>query len=185
MNKKELFFAFLSLLYFIGGLTCITLANKPIIYYIKTHGWHDFNLVVFTAGGVLLLIVVALIAIRLYFQLPSLEEILFVEYGVLFAVFVLHSHVLLTTEYVHLPQFAILTILLFSAFRRFPMLALVLSIIACIADEWAQAKLGRVLDIDDIGLNLVGLIIGLILCWCFSLVSLSPTEEEETNQFFN
>ena len=184
MNKKELFFGFLSILYFIGCLTCIALVNKPIIHYINTHGWHNFNLVAYSICGILLCGVLVLILFRLLYQLPTLEELLVVEYGALFSFYIFHDHVLLTTEFVHIPQFAILTILLFCAFRRYPFLAIVLSIIGCIADEWAQAKMGRVLDINDIGLNLIGLLAGLIICWCLSLTSLHPSHEE-TEQFFN
>jgi len=101
--------------------------------------------------------------------LPIWKEWLFAIAGLAFSFFVIQRTVLLTTELIHIPQFAICTILFCAAYPRNRGIAAGISAVACIADEWSQSFFpNRVLDINDVFLNLIGLYVGLIVWWAIA-----------------
>ncbi len=114
--------------------------------------------------------IVGFVVSRLWIRFPTWKEGLVVLLGTVFTVSVLSRVVLLTTELIHLPQFAISTVLYCAAFPRHRWSAVSLSVMVCVADEWFQSFLPkRVLDLNDVFLNLIGLYIGLILWWAIDV----------------
>lgn len=166
MKKQEILFLLLSLAFFVGGLYGASAVSQSIADYIGQHGWATYNNWSIVIGSGLAVLFLTLLGIRLWLQLPNRKELGIGLFGALFTAFVLTQFVLLPTEYVHLPQFTILTVLLFLAFPRWPLGALLFSQAACIADEWAQSFVPtRVLDINDIFFNFIGMYFGILLYW--------------------
>lgn len=178
MTKTEKFFFLLSILYFLFCLYGVTTVSQWISDFIRENGWSAFNehlfpILYFTGGSVC-----GMLILRARLFMPTWREWLFMGFGLLASIVILNSIVLLTTELIHIPQFAIITILLLNAFPRWRVIAFGWSATACIADEWSQSFLpNRVLDINDILLNLIGMYIGILIYWAFSL----PPKTEELN----
>ena len=168
-------FLALSVLYFVFGLTASSLVSRRVAETIRANGWATFNgwLIPILAflGGVL----VGLSVMRIRLRRPTRRELAWAAAGVGFAIYTLSHALLLTTELVHIPQFAILTVLLCRAFPESRSAACVTSALGGVLDEWSQSMIpNRVLDLNDIFLNWVGLSLGLLWWWCFTW---PPVEE--------
>lgn len=171
MRKREVFFFIFALFYFIFGLIGSTAVSQSIAQYIGKNGWSTYNQWTIAVGSLLTGMILTLLILRAWLRRPTWWEWLFFFVGLSFSLKILYfrSVVLLSTELVHLPQFMILTLLFLYAFPRQIYIAVTFSVIACIADEWVQSFLpSRVLDINDIFLNFIGLFLGLILYWALS-----------------
>ncbi len=177
--RKKIFIG-LSIFCFFFNLFAVNYVTKSIQNYIKNYDWPSFNAwlypFLFFFAGVLC----GMILIRCLIQRPNLIEIIIASYGLLLLFFVLNNSLLLTTELIHLPQFAILTILLLNAFPEDAILAVMWSAIACILDEWFQSFTpNRVLDINDVFLNFSGLFLGVVFVWTLSLSK--PPEKNDSS----
>lgn len=156
----------LAILFCIFGFTCVSLVSNSVAQYIGRNGWKSFN-----RTFIPLLILAGLgaavfVGSRFRLQRPTGVEWLVAVVGAAASVWVISRTLLLSTELIHIPQFAICTLLFSAAFPRQRGIAAGLSAVACIADEWAQSFFpSRVLDLNDIFLNFIGLFIGLILWW--------------------
>lgn len=175
LKKKEIVFLILSIAYFFGGLFGSTAVSGLVVKYIQHNGWGLLRYWTYHIGAVMIAIALILVFLRLWFRLPTPKECIIAAIGTTFTIFVITHFVLLTTEIIHIPQFMFLTVLFLEAFPRNPQTGLLLSQIACIGDEWSQSMLpGRVLDINDIFLNFIGMFIGMILWWAISIYPLKP-----------
>ncbi len=171
MSRKEMVFLGLAILFCIFGFTCVSLVSNSIAQYIGRNGWKSFNrtfipiLVLAGLGSA------AFVGSRFRFRRPTGMEWLTAIFGAAASVWVVSRTLLLSTELIHIPQFAICTLLFSAAFPRQRGIAAGLSAVICIADEWAQSFFpSRVLDLNDIFLNFIGLYIGLILWWAIDAV---------------
>lgn len=168
----------LAVAYCAAGLLGATAVSQTVAGYIARNGWDDFNrwtfpALAFLAGG---LCGMALMRIRM--RRPRAVEWLAMPAGGAFAAYTLDNALLLTTELIHLPQFAILTALFLAALPARPGAALGAALLAGVVDEWAQAFLpNRVLDINDVFLNWTGAWLGWLAWW-----SLSFTPERARHQ---
>lgn len=164
MNRNEIVFFCLALFYCLFGFTCVSLVSTSIAEYIGKNGWATFNRIFIPILILILLGAAGFVGSRFRIRLPAWHEWLFVVLGGAASMWVISRTLLLTTELIHIPQFAICTLLFSAAFPRQPLPAIGCSAAACIADEWVQAFFpNRVLDINDIFLNFIGLYIGLIV----------------------
>ncbi|MGI6457281.1 MAG: VanZ family protein [bacterium] len=178
MSRKEFAFCITAIVYFIACLFGSTAVSSSIAQYIGTYGWSTFNAWSMAIGGVFSVVVLVLMIWRFVLQLPAWYEIVIFFAGALPTAYVLYNFVLLTTELVHLPQFMILTVLWMYAFPRHLSLGILASIICCIGDEWAQSFMpGRVLDVNDIFLNFIGMFFGLVLWWVLSAFRIHEQNE--------
>lgn len=170
MTKRELILLSLSVLYFFGGLFGASAVSQWVVNYINQNGWSLFNQMNLVIGLFLAGVFLWVLGFRLSYKRPTQREVWIGVAGVVFSSYVLTNFVLLPSEFIHIPQFMGLTILLFLALPRCPLCALLLSQMACIGDEWAQSFFpGRVLDVNDIFLNIIGMFVGLALWWGLSI----------------
>ncbi len=169
--KQTYLFSSLALFYFIICALAANAVSQSIANYIGENGWEQFNTYTFLIGGIFALAFVLLLGFRIWVKFPRYHEILVGMIGFGLTFFILNHFVLLTTEYIHIPQFIILTLLLCLAFPRTLFTALAFSALACIVDEWIQSWMpNRVLDFNDILLNFIGLFFGLVIWWCISTI---------------
>jgi hypothetical protein len=181
LKKREIVFFVLSMVYFFGCMYATSNVSGAIVVYIREHGWTEFNQWAFGIGGFMAGVIGTLLLLRVWLKQPTWSEVLVGVLGGCFSFFVLWKFVLLTTELIHIPQFMLLTVMIFCAFPRWRQGAWLFSLTACIGDEWLQSYLaallpdympGRILDINDIFLNFIGMYLGLLLWWSFSIFSL-------------
>ncbi len=170
MKRIEMFFLLLAVLFCISGFIFVSMISNSIANYIGKNGWDDFNGLFFPILYILLFVLVVFVLSRLLVRWPSIIELGIVIIGSTLSAFIVPWTILLTTELIHIPQFATCTILFSAAFPRDRMLAISLSALACVGDEWMQSfNPNRVLDINDIFLNWIGLFIGLIVWWAIDV----------------
>lgn len=166
MSKREILFLGLAILFCLFGFTCVSLVSSTIAKYIGKNGWKAFNrefVPILAMAGVA---AAGYVLSKTRWRWPSWNEWLFVAAGLVFSFYTLSRTLLLTTELVHIPQFALCALLFNAAFPRNRDVAAGLSAVACIADEWAQSFIpNRVVDLNDIFLNFIGLYIGLMVWW--------------------
>lgn len=164
--------------YYILCLVLTTTVSSWVTEWIAQHGWEPFNRYLRILAVVCGVIAVGLILRKLCRREGSLGAWLLIA-GTGAALYLFAQHlVILGSEYVHYPEYAALFILLFWATRGQILWALGLSIAAGTFDEAIQAFIPkRVVDINDILLNIAGSLIGLILVW---LVWPMRTEKHES-----
>ncbi|MDX9755334.1 MAG: VanZ family protein [bacterium] len=173
MKKREIVLLVIALVYCIAGLFGSTAVSNTVIRFIEQNGWDELRYWTYRIGGGLAGLTLVLVFIRLWFRLPTPREFTIGVVGTAFTAFVITNFVLLTTEIIHIPQFMILTMLFLFAFPRHPQTGLLLSQIACIGDEWAQSMLpGRILDLNDVFLNFIGMFAGMLCWWALSIFPL-------------
>ena len=181
MKRIEIFFLILAVLFCICGFIFVSMVSASIASYIGKNGWDDFNRLFFPILYILLFGVIGFVLSRLLVRWPSITELSIAFAGAIFSIFIVPWTILLTTELIHIPQFAICTILFCAAFPRDRLLAIGLSAIACVGDEWMQSfSPDRVLDINDVFLNWTGLFIGLIVWWAID-VTLTARKAKSTS----
>ena len=170
MTKKEIVFLCCAVFFCVFGFTCVSLVSNSIAQYIGRNGWKSFNHTVIPILVLLLVGAIGFVLSRFWIRIPNWKEWLFATTGGLGAAWVISRTLLLTTELIHIPQFTICTLLFSAAFPRNRAIAAGLAAVACIADEWSQSFFpNRVLDLNDIFLNFIGLYLGLIVWWAIDV----------------
>jgi len=170
VKRIEIIFLILAVLFCICGFIFVSMISNSIANYIGKNGWDDFNSIFFPILYILLFSVIGFVLSRLWVRWPSFIELGITTTGAILSAFIVPWTILLTTELIHIPQFAICTVLFCAAFPRDRFMAIGLSAIACVGDEWIQSfSPTRVLDINDVFLNWTGLYIGLILWWAIDV----------------
>jgi len=168
--KRSFIFSTLAIFYFIACVFGANAVSQSIADYIGQNGWERFNTYAFYIGGFLAIVFVILCGLRLWYRRPNLSEIMMGLFGFAVSFYILYDFVLLTTELIHIPQFLIFTLLLCFAFPKDLFIVLIVSSAGCIVDEWVQSFMpNRVLDLNDIFLNFIGLYVGLLFWWCISI----------------
>jgi hypothetical protein len=169
VSKKEKIFLILAIFFCLMGFTCVNLVSSAVAKYIGRNGWKAFNrgfIPILSTTGVA---IAGYVFSRFRLRWPTWKEWLFAAAGAIFSFYTISRTLLLTTELVHIPQFAVCAILFSAAFPRNRDIAAGLSAVACIADEWSQSFFpNRVVDINDVFLNFIGLYVGLIVWWAIS-----------------
>lgn len=167
--RKERIYLIAAVVYCILFFLGVTWVNNAVVEYIRSNGWSGFNSVLYPMFYFVLSAMVIFCIRKIILTRLQGIEITIALIGIVFSFKVLSQSVLLTTELVHIPQFAIAMVLFLGAFPRERWFAFLCTSIACVLDEWFQSFLpNRVLDINDILLNFVGLFTGLVLWWTFS-----------------
>ncbi len=180
--KRTYIFSTLAILYFIGCAYGANAVSQSIADYIGQNGWDQFNFYAMIIGILLIVPFSILFGLRFWLKRPTYKEVLWGLLGLGFSYYILYDFVLLTTEYVHIPQFMILTVLLYMAFPKDHLIVFIIVSAGCIVDEWIQSWMpNRVLDINDIFLNFIGFYVGLLLWWCISIFfkEREPIEPQE------
>ncbi|HPA44132.1 MAG TPA: VanZ family protein [bacterium] len=153
-------------IYYVLCLVLPTTVSSWISKWIGQHGWVPFNrylrIVLILCG----IATVGLILKKLWKREGSLYGWLSIG-GTGAVLYLLARHlVVLPSEYIHYPEYAGLYALLFWATRGQVWWSLGLTILAGTLDEAIQAFVPRrVMDINDILLNIAGGLIGVILVW--------------------
>lgn len=164
-------------LYYILCLVLTTTVSSWVSDWVAQHGWVAFNrylrITAITCG----IVAVGLVLRRVWRREGSLRGWLLIG-GTGVALYLLARNlVILGSEYIHYPEYAVLFILLFWATRGHVLWALGLSVAAGTFDEAIQAFIPkRVLDINDVLLNVAGSLIGLILVWLLLPVRMEKHE---------
>ena len=162
--------------YYILCLVLTTTVSSWVTQWVAQHGWVPFNRYVRITAVVCGIIALGLVVRKLWKREGSLRGWLLIG-GTGVALYLFAQHlVILGSEYVHYPEYAVLFALLFWATRGHVLWALGLSIVAGTFDEAIQAFIPkRVVDINDILLNIAGSLIGLIVVWL-----ILPMRSDET-----
>ncbi len=152
--------------YFVACVCFASTVSGWVSKWVGQYGWKPFNRIA-AVVGILSAIVVAGLLVRKFRQ----RTWSFAGLGLIACTaFVLYlcssTHVLLVSEYFHYPEFAGLYLILYWALGGRWGWALALSLLGGIFDETIQAFIpSRVMDLNDILLNVAGCLIGASLGW--------------------
>ena len=172
----------IAIVYAVTCFAATSMVSGAVSDYIGKHGWKTFNKYMYASLFLCLGGVGGLAVKRLTIQWPSWKAWIVAVITAVATFEVYTDAVLLPSELVHIPQFAIGLLLLLAAFPRDAWVAVVLCAVGGVADEWTQSFFpDRVLDLNDIFLNWLGLLYGLVAYWAWTHPPRNPHGMDTTD----